>query len=365
MIIPFSIILLLVVAIVVFVHTPSFGRQPQGARKERILHSPNYREGSFQNIEETPQLTSDKSYAAAMADFIFFREKRLRPSRVLPRTKADLHNLDPQEEVIVWFGHSSYFMQIDGKKILVDPVFSDAGSPVPFYNRSFEGTNVYQASDIPDPDYIFISHDHWDHLDYPSLKALRQRTGKVICGLGVGEHLERWKFSSEQIVELDWNEDVHLDDAFTVHCLPARHFSGRGFSPNQALWVSFLIETSEKKIYLGGDSGYGEHFRKIGERFAPVDLAILENGQYDPDWKHIHMMPEEVVKAAQDLGSRRLLPVHHSRFALSKHAWDDPLIRVTDASKVAGMDLLTPRIGQKVDLNDSTLVTVKWWEEVD
>ncbi|MCD8079343.1 MAG: MBL fold metallo-hydrolase [Bacteroides sp.] len=360
----FSVIFVLFLAVVGFVNTPTFGRRPQGARKERIVNSPNYQEGSFRNLQETPQITSDKGVVSAMVSFLFTKKDRLRPQDVLPHEKTDLHALDPQEEVVVWFGHSSYYIQTGGKRILVDPVFSDAGSPLPFYNRSFKGMNLYQAMDVPDPDYVFVSHDHWDHMDYPTLKALRQRTGKVICGLGVGAHLERWKFAPEQIVEMDWNENIRLDDSFLVHCLPARHFSGRGFFPNQTLWASFLIQTPEKKIYLGGDSGYGEHYREIGNQFGPIDLAILENGQYDADWKYIHMMPEEVVRAAQDLQSDRLLTVHHSRFALSKHPWDEPLIRVTDAANIAGIDLLTPIVGQKVDLNDSTYVTVRWWEEV-
>ncbi len=210
-------------------HSSRFGSTPSGERKAKVEASANYREGKFQNLSYTPQLTSDKNYVATMADFLFGEKERLTPAGgELPVVKTDLLNLDKDRDILVWFGHSSYFMQVDGKRMLVDPVFSEAASPVSFVNKAFKGTNVYKPEDIPDIDYLFISHDHWDHLDYPTVEALKDRIGKVICGLGVGEHFESWNFDKDKIVELDWNLDTVLDDGFKADCLPARHFSGRG-----------------------------------------------------------------------------------------------------------------------------------------
>ncbi|MBB4036985.1 L-ascorbate metabolism protein UlaG (beta-lactamase superfamily) [Dysgonomonas hofstadii] len=365
MLIIISIIAIIVIAVLTFLHSSRFGSTPSGERKAKVEASANYREGKFQNLSYTPQLTSDKNYVATMADFLFGEKERLTPAGELPVVKTDLLNLDKDRDILVWFGHSSYFMQVDGKRMLVDPVFSEAASPVSFVNKAFKGTNVYKPEDIPDIDYLFISHDHWDHLDYPTVEALKDRIGKVICGLGVGEHFESWNFDKDKIVELDWNLDTVLDDGFKADCLPARHFSGRGLSPNQSLWVSFMLQTPTMKIYIGGDSGYDTFFSRIGEKYGEIDLAILENGQYNGDWKYIHMSPEETVKAAKDVHAKRLLPVHNSKFALAYHAWDTPLIDVTEAAAREGQPVITPMMGEVVNLKDITQQFRQWWVGIE
>jgi L-ascorbate metabolism protein UlaG (beta-lactamase superfamily) len=197
-------------------------------------------------------------------------------------------------------------MQIDGKRFLVDPVLNGSASPVKFTTRSFKGSDVYTTGAIPDIDYVFITHDHWDHLDHDTITQLKPKIKKIITGLGVGEHLERWGFEKGAIIERDWNEKIVLEDGFVVNTAPARHFSGRGFKRNGSLWMSFILQTPTMKIYIGGDSGYDTHFIEIGNKFGPFDLAVLENGQYDKNWKYIHMMPEEVVQAAEDLRAKVL-----------------------------------------------------------
>lgn len=348
--------------IVFFLNTPQFGRTPKGERLERIKQSPNYRGGKFQNLNETPQITSDKSYFAMLIDFVFKKKERNVPIYSLPTIKTDLLNLDPSEDILVWFGHSSYFMQIGGKRILVDPVLGQSASPVSFVNKPFKGTDIYKPEDIPPVDYLFISHDHWDHLDYPTVKELKPRIGKVICALGVGEHFEYWGFDKSKIIELDWNEEARLGNGFKTYCLPARHFSGRGLLPNQSLWASFLLETPAMKIYIGGDSGYDTHFEEIGQRFGTIDLAILEDGQYDEGWKYIHTMPGEVLKAAKNLNTKRLLPVHNSKFALANHSWNEPLKKVTELYADSSYLLLTPKIGEKMVIGKDDIQFSKWWE---
>jgi L-ascorbate metabolism protein UlaG (beta-lactamase superfamily) len=254
-------------------------------------------------------------------------------------------------------------MQLDGKKFLVDPVLSGNASPVKFTTKSFPGSDIYSAEEIPEIDYLFISHDHWDHLDHETVKKIYPKVKKVITGLGTGAHLEYWGYDPARIIEKDWNEDVILEEGFTVHVVPARHFSGRGFKRNGTLWVSFLLSTPTTKIFIGGDSGYDDHFAKIGKQFGPIDLAILENGQYDKNWKYIHMMPEEVVQAALDLRARHLLPVHWSKFSLANHAWDDPIRRVFKEAKLKKVSLVHPMIGEAIYLNQEGK-PVAWWENV-
>lgn len=342
---------LAVICIIVFffINQPSFGRLPQGERLERVKRSPNYRDGQFHNLHQTLMMTSDKGRFESMLEFLFRRTKGLRPEHAVPVVKTDLHRLERDKDLLVWFGHSSYFLQTGGKRFLVDPVFCMA-SPVSFVNKPFEGTDAYKPEDMPDIDYLVITHDHWDHLDYETVKSLKPRVGKVVCALGVGEHLEYWGYDKERLVELDWFEDAPLDSGFSVHCLPTRHFSGRGLKANQSLWASFLIETPSQKIYMAGDGGYDSHFEEIGKRFPGIDLAILENGQYNEDWKYIHLMPSNMAKAAKDLKAKRIMTVHHSKYALAKHPWDEPLQNEQKMLQQDSLNMVIPVIGEVVPL---------------
>ncbi len=356
-------VLFFLLAVILFTQLPPFGRPPAGERLARIRRSPNYREGKFQNENLTLDLSENVTYWDVTREYFFTKKPRLRPERVLPSRKTDLHALAPGQNVLVWFGHSSYFLQVDGKKILVDPVLSGTASPLPNTNRSFPGTDVYTLDDLTDLDYLFISHDHWDHLDHATVSRLRPRVRQVFCGLGTGAHLERWGYTADQIVEKDWEERITPDPGFTVEVLPARHFSGRSFRRNRALWVSFALSTPNRKIYLGGDSGYDEHFARIGREHGPFDLVILECGQYDKSWKYIHLMPEEVVQAARDLRAARLLPVHWGKFVMANHPWDEPILRVAAAARQQGMPLVTPLIGEEVDL-ENLQESGAWWVPV-
>jgi L-ascorbate metabolism protein UlaG (beta-lactamase superfamily) len=356
-------IVVMIIAVYAFMKQPQFGRPASGERLEAIKKSPHYKNGQFQNLSNTPSLTEGATYYGVMREFFFRKSKRGTPSVLLPSKKADLLNLDKGTDVLVWFGHSSYFLQLDGKKILVDPVFSGSASPIKFTTKSFKGTDVFTADEIPEIDYLFISHDHWDHLDYETITKLKPRIKKIITGLGVGEHLEFWGFNKKIIIEKDWNEEVVLDQGFKVNTAPARHFSGRSFKRNGSLWMSFILTTPTMKIYIGGDSGYDNHFAEIGNKFGPFDLAILENGQYNKNWKYIHMMPEEVVQAAQDLKAKALLPVHWSKFSLAIHAWDEPMIRIQKEASRKNVALLHPLIGELVYLKEK-IQTTAWWESV-
>lgn len=342
---------------------PIFGAAASGERLERMRRSPNFRDGKFHNRSRTPQMTSDKGFIGALGGFLFDRQPRREPSKALPTVKTNLRSLPLDEEVLVWFGHSSCFVQTGGKRLLVDPVLRSE-LPMSLMSKPFKGTALYTPNDIPAVDYLIITHDHMDHLDYQTVRMLRERVGRVICGLGVGAHLERWGYAPEQIVEMDWDESFN-DGTTTIHCLPARHFSGRGPRPNGTLWASFMIENPGHKIFLSGDGGYDAHYAEIGRRFAPIDLAVMENGQYNQDWRHIHLLPEGLVQAIRDLAPHRVMTNHNSKFSLSRHTWDDPLRQVDSAARIEGFRLLTPRIGEPVRLRDTTQTFDSWWQNID
>ena len=353
------------IAVFVILQQSKFGKLPSGDRLERIKKSPNYKDGSFQNQSITPVMTEGVSYFAIGKEFFFGKKKRISPIDKIPSAKTDLINLDKTKDILVWFGHSSYFIQIDGKRILVDPVLSGNASPFSFSIKAFKGTDPYSTADIPEIDYLFISHDHWDHLDYETVMELKPKIRKVICGLGVGEDFEYWGFDKNSIIEMDWNGQVTLDNGFVANAVPARHFSGRGFKRNQTLWTSFVLQTPTMKLFIGGDGGYDQHFAEIGKTFGPIDLAILENGQYDNNWKYIHLLPDDLVKAFRDLNAKRLFTVHSSKFALGNHPWDEPLIKITAHSKELNFPLITPMIGEQVNLKDSTQKFSEWWKGIN
>src|SRR5690606_34532288 len=277
-------IVLLVVGILIYMQQPQFGKAPSGERLERIKQSKNYKDGAFHNLNLTPSLTEGYSMGSVLWDFLFTKYPNTSPLDSIPSVKTDLKNLNPNENVLIWFGHSSYVIQLDGKKYLIDPDFSGNASPILGTNKAFPGSEICVADDIPEIDYLLITHDHYDHLDYKTVKELIPKVKKVVTGLGVGSHLEYWGYNPEIIEELDWNETAIYNlfsMPISITAVPARHFSGRTFKRNNTLWLSFILESNGKKIFLGGDSGYDTHFGEIGEKFGPFDLAILENGQYD------------------------------------------------------------------------------------
>lgn len=348
-----GILVILAVSVWGFLHQPSFGRLPSGERLERIKKSPHYRDGEFKNLHETPLMTGNDNRWKALWDFIFGSHDGLYPSQPIPVVRTDLKHLPADKNLMVWFGHSSYLLQIDGKRILVDPVFR-AASPVSFINKPFKGTDIYKPEDMPDIDYLVISHDHWDHLDYQTVKELMPKVGKVICPLGVGEHFERWGYAPSALVELDWMQSAKLDTGTVVHCLPARHFSGRGLKSNQSLWASFLFEAPSLKVFIGGDSGYDTHFKDIARIHPGIDWVILENGQYNEGWKYIHTLPCQLHQEIEDLKAKNVVTVHHSKYALAKHRWDAPLQNAKELRKDDSLNVAIPHIGEILILEKDT-----------
>jgi hypothetical protein len=228
MLITVSVIGLLVVWAGIFLQQAQFGKAPSGERLARIQQSPNFKDGQFLNLTETPNYAAGYTFWGELRKQLIGKYPRRSPIDPIPSVKTDLKHFASDTNVLVWFGHSSYFMQLNGKRFLVDPVFSGSISPIPGTSKAFRGTDPYTVADLPEIDYLLISHDHYDHLDYETIGALKDKTKKVICGLGVGTHFEHWGYPAEKIIEKDWHERVAVDREMVIYTEPARHKSGRG-----------------------------------------------------------------------------------------------------------------------------------------
>ncbi|REC48538.1 MBL fold metallo-hydrolase [Chryseobacterium pennipullorum] len=340
------------------------GQFPDEKRKEYFGTLPNYLNGRFQNILNTPALLEGESMTKALLHSLC-KVENTSPGAALPFVVTDLKKLDPEENVLVWFGHSSYFIQVDGKKFLVDPVFSGNASPMPGSIKAFQGADYYKPEHMPNIDFLLISHDHWDHLDYKTVQALKGKVGKVICGLGTGQHFEYWGWDIDTIIEKNWWESIDIAEGFRITLTPARHFSGRLLNRNISLWTSFVLKTPTKNLFLGGDSGYGNHFSEIGKQYGPFDLAVMENGQYNAKWPYIHTLPEQLIEEITELRAENFIPVHNSKFKLAQHVWYEPLELASKYAEENNIAVTLPMIGEKVDLNQLGQVTwKKWWTEL-
>lgn len=341
-----------------------FGSEAKGERLKRMQQSRHYKNHQFQNISDTPSLAEGYSMPKVMYDFFFTKKNPLlKPLKNVPSIHTDLKSLPKDQDIFVWLGHSSYYIQTDGVSFLIDPVLSAYGSPFRFFNKAFTGADIFKPEDIPALDYLVITHDHYDHLDYPTVKAIRDKVSKVILPLGVGAHLERWGYRPEQLIEEDWGGEAGLKNNLRIIFTPARHFSGRKVKRNGTLWTSYVLETPTRRLFLGGDSGYDTHFKMIGEKYGPFDYAIIENGQYNEAWKYIHALPEDVIQASIDVNAKNIIPVHSSKFALALHAWNEPLQKVTTLGKAENLTVLTPMIGEQLNLSEANHAFKAWWED--
>ncbi|MFT3760959.1 MBL fold metallo-hydrolase [Thauera sp.] len=350
------------VAAAAFLQHPLFGQLPEGNRLSQIQHSPNYSGGIFVNQIDTPLQTTDQSELSMLLERFQPEKGHPRPPGPTPAVKTDIKALDVKQDVVVWLGHSSYYVQLAGQRILIDPVFSENAAPIPRANLAFEGTSLYTADDFPDIDFLLISHDHYDHLDYPTIVALRNKIRHVVAGLGVGAHFERWGYPASKIHEADWYDQLSLAAGLTIHATPARHFSGRTFDRDRSLWVGYALVSSEHRLFFSGDSGYAPHFAEIGRRLGPFDWVTVDTGQYDPRWANVHMNPEQAAQAAEDLRTRVLTPGHVGRFSIAPHDWDDPFKRIAAAARGRSYALWTPEIGQPIYLDGRAQSFVAWWE---
>ena len=290
----------------------------------------------------------------------FINAKDTRPDEPLPvdfsREKTNTDTLMH----ITWFGHSAVLLEIEGKRILLDPMLGPSASPVPFFAQRFDYREPIDFAPLVNIDAVVISHDHYDHLDYESIQKLNPNVGHFYVPLGVGAHLERWGVDSAKITELDWWESA-TGNGLIFTATPQRHFSGRGLTDrNSTLWASWIVEGSSHKIYFSGDGGYGPHFKEIGRRFGPFDLAMIECGQYNVKWKDIHLLPEQTMQAFLDLKGEVLMPIHWGAFDLAVHPWTESVERLNRANKT-GVFIATPTIGTRYPVG-AHQPTMRWWE---
>ncbi|MDR2612681.1 MAG: MBL fold metallo-hydrolase [Deltaproteobacteria bacterium] len=343
-----------------FVTGQRFGALPEGDRLRRAEASPLYRDGAFRNPGPRTEPGGAGERLARLAR-AYGPGSRKAPAEALPARATDLGALP--EGSLVWLGHSAFVLRLGGVTLLADPAGA-SGSALPWLVRSFRGTGIYPAEALPAIDLLLVSHDHPDHLDLAAALALRDRTGAALCGLGTGAHLERWGYAPGRILEGEWWDSFAVG-GLTVTLVPALHGSGRGVRRDQALWTGFAIEGGGRRVFYGGDSGYGPHFGEIGRRLGPFDIGMVGVGQYDFAWPEAMMTPEQGFRAALELRLRRLVPVHLGRFGMAAHPWDEPLERAFAAARAERrLRLVTPLIGETVMLEDETALYMPWWRGI-
>lgn len=342
--------------------SPQFGGKHTEEDQKRYADSGHYTDGKFQNLVETNMDQSFGNMFDIMKEFIKGNPQG-RPQQPLPLEKVDsLEIVNFEEDRLVWFGHSAFLLKMDGKTILLDPMLGHTPAPHPMLGgKRYSKELPIDIEKIPEVDLILISHDHYDHLDYGSIQKLRTKTKKFLVPLGVGAHLKSWDVPEEAIQEFNWWDEVKLDELHLVFT-PSRHFSGRGLTDRSTtLWGSWVIKGSQHSLYFSGDSGYGDHFNEIGEKFGPFDLALMECGQYNERWSNIHMMPEETAMAGQDVRAKVVMPIHWGAFTLALHDWNEPPRRMTEKAKSLGQEVLIPEIGQVMKLENLSVETSRWW----
>ena len=358
-----GIIVTIVIIATLFLNlNPEFGGELSNSDTDRFSLVDNYTDGKFQNQTPTSLEMSLPEGVGVMIEFVK-GVKNDKPNKSIETLTIDSLDIGSDSSRITWLGHSTFLLELDGKNILLDPMFSPIPSPIPLMGtKRYSDTLPIDIANLPFIDIVLISHNHFDHLDYKSIIKLKDKVGKFYTPLGVKSHLLAWGVESSKIIELNWWEES-VDSNFTFVCTPSRHFSGRGiFDRYSTLWASWVIKTKSASIYFSGDSGYGPHFKEIGNKYGPFDIALLECGQYDPKWADIHMMPEETVQAAKDVNATLLLPIHWGAFTLSLHSWTDPIERVTKEAQRLGQSITTPQIGEPVYLDSLVYPRSTWWE---
>lgn len=356
-----------VITVVLFINLyPSFGGDLTKDLVATYNKSPNFKEGKFINTKaHIPEKMGFGKMLSVSRKFFFSKVPNGSPEldipvkKVTPETIADYDG----EGRLMWFGHSAFFLQTASENILIDPMLGNVAAPLEWLgSKRFNSKMPINIEEMPPIDAVLISHDHYDHLDYPTIKKIANKVKRFYVPLGVGVHLKAWGIEANKIVELDWWEETRLNE-ITLALTPAQHFSGRKFSNGQStLWGAWVLHSNDFRLFFSGDSGYGPHFTKIGNTYGPFDLALMECGQYNEMWPDIHMFPEETAQAGLDVNAARIIPIHWGGFKLALHSWTDPIERVVTMGKELDLPVVTPQIGEFIPLKE-TVKTIPWWEK--
>lgn len=353
------IVLLLIVFLFIKLYIPFGGTTSISDRKNYKKRASNYKDDKFYNENEFQMIYKENE------ENVYVSKKSVTPIKSIPTEEPLIIKQPNNKELnITWLGHSTILMNISGMNILIDPVFSDYTSPVSFVGPPRYSSLPIGVNDLPKIDIVVISHDHYDHLDYKTIKLIDNKVDKYIVPLGVENHLERWKVSSDKITNMAWWEEININ-GLLIGCTPACHYSARTMLDKyNTLWASYVFINDNYKVFISGDSGYDNHFKEINKKYGDFDLSLLDAGQYDVKWKSTHMIPEQSVQAGFDLNSKVIMPIHNSSFVLSSHPWDDPLERFVIESEKKNIKYITPMIGETINYKDD-LSTSKWWRNIN
>ena len=342
--------------------SPQFGSNPSSYQKKLYSRYGNYVNDEFKNDEPTKLFTEEMS----MANFFKDHPNQVPKKDIIPM-ELDIESFKSHSNgkfKLSWLGHSAFIMNLGGNIILLDPMLGQFAAPVPVPSLKRYSTQIaFSVEDIDTIDMVVYSHDHYDHLDYSTIKKIKGKVGLFIVPHGVGNHLRSWGVPKQSIVELNWEDSIEVNGIEFV-CLPARHFSGRGpLNRNSTLWSSWAIKSKYGKIYFSGDSGYGKHLKKIGDQHGPFDISLIDCGQYNKAWKYSHMFPEQSIIAAKDLKGEYLIPIHWGAFTLSTHSWIEPPEKVFANAEKLGQKIILPQIGQIISMKQTNYKIKKWWKE--
>jgi L-ascorbate metabolism protein UlaG (beta-lactamase superfamily) len=346
----------------------SLGKKADGARLERMQSSPRWVGEGFRNLHPIPPGLRDSSVPRpTLSEFLCGGERRIPRSPLPSRNPAETWARPPGSGLrATWLGHSTVLIEIDGLRVLTDPVWGPRASPSRLAGpKRFQPVPVALRS-LPPLDLVLVSHDHYDHLDYPTIRALAHGDVPFVTSLGVGAHLEAFGIAPARITELDWWETHTLPGAeLSVTAAPSQHFSGRGLKDrNATLWSSLVIRTPRHSVFFSGDTGLTGEYATIRERCGPFDLVMLEVGAFHPSWGDIHLGPDNALKAHALLGGGAFLPVHWGTFSLAMHDWDQPAEALLAQAPAQGVRLVMPRLGEPVEPAHADGVT-PWWRAVD
>ncbi len=344
----------------------SFGARASGLRLERVKASPRYLDGTFRNTQPVPPGLKKGTVTPTLTEFLCGGQRRTPPGPLPSLNPQPLWARPPETGFrATWLGHSTVLLEIDGWRVLTDPVWGERASPLRFAGpRRFQPVPV-PVSALPRLDAVIISHDHYDHLDHPTILELARLDVQFYTSLGVGAHLEAWGVPAARVSELDWWERAEVPGTgLTITAAPSQHFSGRGLGGrNATLWSSFTVQGSRHSFFFSGDTGLTPEYEEIRRRLGPFDLIMLEVGAFHPSWGDIHLGPENALKALALLGGGSFLPVHWGTFNLAMHAWDEPAETLLRLAPQKGCHLLMPLLGEPVEPARAERVK-KWWHTV-
>lgn len=325
---------------------PTFGGSFEGARLALMRASPHFHGDHFENTP--PYISQLALFATAKA---YLQDQVREPQFTIPvqPIAPEALRAPPAPGMrAFWMGHATVLVEIDGVRVLTDPVLSERASPFQFLGPQRFHPPPIALAQLAGIDAVVVSHDHYDHLDMDTVRQLAQGGTHFYVGLGVGAHLERWGVAAAQIHEMDWWQSADIKGV-RIHATPARHYSGRKRMDDSTLWASWMVKGPRHTFYFSGDTGYAPHFAEIRQRLGPPDLALMKVGAYGSTWLDIHMDPESAIQSHLDLDAKVMLPVHWATFNLAYHAWEEPILRTLSAAKIHGVEVVTPQVGQPVE----------------